>query len=87
MNYSEALNYIQNNKQLIGTTTDRGLKIGKLIVVPADEVKRKKFFTSYLLTNDENSAIFPYVEDSVEVWAIDLEYLYRNNVLFYKKLV
>ena len=86
MNYSEAIKFIQNNSQLIGTTTERGLKIGKLIVVPVDEVKRNKFFSSYFLTNDENLAISPYTKEPLEVWAIDLEYLTRNNVLFYKKL-
>lgn len=86
MNYSEAIQFIQNNSQLIGTTTERGLKIGKLIIVPVDEVKRNKFFSSYFQTNDENSSILPYMNEPLEVWAIDLEYLTRNNVLFYKKL-
>lgn len=44
MNYSEAIQFIQNNSQLIGTTTERGLKIGKLIIVPVDEIKRNLFF-------------------------------------------
>lgn len=86
MNYSEAIKFIQNNSQLIGTTTERGLKIGKLIIVPVDKVKRDKFFSSFFLTNDEISAIFPYTNDPLEVWAIDMEYLTRNNVLFYKRL-
>ena len=28
-----------------------------------------------------------FISMPVEVWAIDVDYLYRNNVLFYKKLV
>lgn len=86
MNYSEAIQFIQNNSQLIGTTTERGLKIGKLIIVPVDEINRNQFFSSYFQTNDENSSILPYMNEPLEVWAIDLEYLTRNNVLFYKKL-
>lgn len=86
MNYSEALEYIKANISLLGTTTDRGLKIGKMIIVPADENNRSKFFSSYLISNDEETAILPYSHGLVEVWAIDLEYLNRNNVLFYKKL-
>ena len=42
--------------------------------------------SSYFQTNDENSSILPYMNEPFEVWAIDLEYLTRNNVLFYKKL-
>lgn len=87
MKYSEAQEYIKDNKNLIGTTTARGLNIGKLIIVPSNENSRSKFFSSYLLTNDEKSAILQYVNESVEVWAIDLFYLQRNNVLFYKKLI
>ena len=54
--------------------------------MPVGEVKRNKFFSSYFQTNDENSSILPYMNEPLEVWAIDLEYLTRNNVLFYKKL-
>lgn len=86
MNYSEALDFKKQNANLIGTTTNRGLKIGKLIIVPENENDRNKFFSTYLRSNDEDIAILPYVNSSVEVWAIDLEYLNRNNVLFYKKL-
>lgn len=86
MNYSEALDFKKQNANLIGTTTNRGLKIGKLIIVPENENDRNKFFSTYLRSNDEDIAILPYVNCSVEVWAIDLEYLNRNNVLFYKKL-
>ena len=86
MNYSEALEFKEQNANLIGTTTDRGLKIGKLIIVPANENERNKFFSSFLLHYNEDAAILPYTKEPVEVWAIDLEYLNRNNVLFYKKL-
>ena len=86
MDYSEALEFKKQNTNLIGTTTDRGLKIGKLIIVPANENNRNKFFSSYLLHYNEDTAILPYTNEPVEVWAIDLEYLNRNNVLFYKKL-
>ena len=86
MNYSEALEFKKLNGYLIGTTTDRGLKIGKLIIVPENEDDRNKFFSTYLRSNDENVAILPFVNWPVEVWAIDIEYLNRNNVLFYKKL-
>lgn len=86
MNYSEALDFKKQNANLVGTITNKGLKIGKLIIVPENENDRNMFFSSYLRFNDENVAIAPYTNSSVEVWAIDIEYLNRNNVLFYKKL-
>lgn len=86
MTYLEALNFIKENADIVGTTTDRGLKIGKLIVVPSDGDNREKFFSTYFFSDDAESAILPYKNYPVEVWAIDLEYLSRNNVLFYKKM-
>lgn len=86
MTYSEAVKYKIDNVGLIGTSTERGLKIGKIIIVPSNESEREKFFSSFLLSNDDESAIIPFMKGSVEVWAIDIEYLNRNNVLFYKKL-
>lgn len=86
MTYSEAIEYKNNNAGLIGTSTERGLKIGKIIIVPSNEYERERFFSSFLLSNDDESAIVPFIKGPVEVWAIDLEYLNRNNVLFYKKL-
>lgn len=86
MTYSEAIEYKKNHVGLIGTSTERGLKIGKIIIVPSNENEREKFFSSFLLSNDDESAIIPFKKGSVEVWAIDLDYLNRNNVLFYKKL-
>lgn len=86
MNYSEALDFKKQNANLIGTTTNKGLKIGKLIIVPENEDDRNKFFSTFLFSDDENVAILPYANCPVEVWAIDMEYLNRNNVLFYEKL-
>jgi hypothetical protein len=87
MDYNNAIKYIEDHWNLVGTTTEKGLKIGKLIIVPSNEKSRERFFSSYLISNDENSAILPFISMPVEVWAIDVDYLYRNNVLFYKKLV
>lgn len=87
MDYNNAVKYKEENIKLVGTITDKGLKIGKLIIVPSDEGNREKFFSSYLLSNDEISAIRPFLSMPVEVWAIDLDYLNKNNVLFYKKLI
>ena len=87
MDYSEAIKFRNDNEYLIGTKTDKGLKIGQLLIVPADDEDRRKFFSSYFFIGDENEAIRPFVGWPVEVWAIDTEFLNKNNVLFYDKLV
>lgn len=85
MTYSEAIEYKNKNADLIGTT-DRGVKVGKLIIVPSDKEEQERFLESYLRICDEEVAIMPFMNDSVEVWAIDIEHLYQNNALFYKRL-
>ena len=87
MDYSEAIKFRNDKECLIGTKTDKGLKIGQLLIVPADEGDRRKFFSSYFFIGDENEAIRPFVGSPVEVWAIDTEFLNKNNVLFYDKLL
>lgn len=85
MTYLEAVECKKRNQNLIGTS-DRGCKVGKIIIVPSNEEDRDKFLSSYLRTYDDASAIIPYVNDSVEVWAIDLDFLYCNNVLLHERL-
>ena len=87
MDYSEAIKFLNDNETLIGTKTDKGLKIGKLLVVPANEGDRRKFCSNYFFNGDENEAIRPFIGSPLEVWAIDTEFLNKNNVLFYDKLV
>ena len=41
MTYLEALNFIKENADLVGTTTDRALKIGKQILVHSDNSNRE----------------------------------------------
>ena len=87
MDYSEAIKFRNDKECLIGTKTDKGLKIGQLLILPADEGDRRKFFSSYFFIGDEDEAIRPFVGSPVEVWAIDTEFLNKNNVLFYDKLI
>ena len=59
--YSEAIKFRNDNEYLIGTKTDKGLKIGQLLILPADEGDRRKFFSSYFFIGDEDEAIRPFV--------------------------
>ena len=61
MDYSEAIKFRNDKECLIGTKTDKGLKIGQLLIVPADEGDRRKFFSSYFFIGDEDEAIRPFV--------------------------
>ena len=86
MTYQEAIELINRKQSLIGTRNSQGFNIGALIVVPANETEREKFFSSYIFTHNAENAIRPYIESDLEVWAIDTEYLLKANVIFYEKL-
>lgn len=86
MTYQEAVELINRKQYLIGTKNSQGFNIGALIIVPTNEIERKQFFSSYILTQNPESAIQPYIESNLEVWAIDTEYLLKANVIFYERL-
>lgn len=86
MIYSEALELIKRSSHLIGKTNERGFIINELIIVPSDSANRQQYIREYLNTKNAELAISPYVEEDVEVWAIDTEHLKNANVLFYERI-
>ena len=84
MTFDQALEIISRNKKLIGTVTEKDLFIDLLLVVPTDEKMRKQFIHSLLFTRDPQQSIVPFIGSDVEVWATNTEYLFKQNVLFYK---
>lgn len=83
MTYLEALQWRNEHKSLIGTTDDKGFIVSDLFIVPSDSKNRDLYFREYLLSEDMNTAIRPYINDDVQVWSVDLEKLKFYNILFY----
>ena len=86
MTYKEAFDWIEANKKLIGTKTDKDMFISDLVAVPVNEVQRSAFLRTYVLTRNKVTSVIPYVKSDFEVWAIDTYILETRNVLLYKKL-
>lgn len=86
MTYEEAKKWREANISLIGTKDGKGFDITDLFIVPEKESERNSFFRSYLLGKDVNAAILPYVNKKMQVWAVDLDHLREDNVLFYDVL-
>lgn len=86
MTYKEALEWIEANKHLVGTKTEKGLFIGELVAVPINPGDRESFLRSYVLNRNSDISLFPFVGDDMEVWAIDTNRLTPNGVLLFKKL-
>lgn len=86
MTYKEAFDWIEANKNLIGTNTEKDMLIGDLVAVPVDANHRDAFMRSYVLNRNKVSSLIPYVNEELVVWAIDTYHLETSGVLFYKQM-
>lgn len=86
MTYQEAINELSLKQDLIGTTDKKGFIINEIIIVPTDEQKKNAFIQSFIITRNSMQCILPYVNDDLQLWAIDTQYLDNANVLFYDVL-
>lgn len=83
MTFPEALQLIERKKDLMGTTTEKGLLIDLILVVPTDEQKKKEFVLRLMDSHNPQQSIMPFINSDVEVWATNSDYLYRKNIMFY----
>lgn len=83
MTFPEALQLIERKKSIVGTTTEKGLLIDLILVVPTDEQKKKEFVVRLLSTRNPQQSIVPYINGDVEVWATNSDYLYKQNLMIY----
>nr|DAT55069.1 MAG TPA: hypothetical protein [Caudoviricetes sp.] len=83
MTFPEALQLIERKKDMAGTTTEKGLLIDLILVVPTDEKQKKEFVLRLMGSHDPQQAIVPFVNSDVEVWATNSDYLYEKNIVFY----
>lgn len=83
MTYTDAVNWREEHKNLIGTTDEKGFFVSDLFIVPSNSKNRDVFFRSYLLTREMETALIPYINEDVQVWSVDLDKLERHNILFY----
>ena len=86
MTFQEALQIVELNKELVGTTTDKGLEIDALLIVPADHEEMKSFVNSLMLTRNPQLAIAPFIGSDVQVWATDTRLLYEKGVFTYRNI-
>jgi len=87
MTYQAALEWIEGNKHLIGTVTEKGMYIGDLVAVPVSSTSdHEAFLKNYVLNRNADFSIMPFIGDDMEVWAIDTKRLTPNGVFLYKRL-
>ncbi len=86
MTYDAALYWRNEHLDLIGTKDNKGFVVSELLIVPSNPKDRDMFLKNYFFSEQNESAILPYVSDGVQVWSIDLGQLKSNNILFYKVL-
>lgn len=83
MTFHGALQLIERKKDLLGTTTEKGLLIDLILVVPTDEQQKKEFVLRLMGSHDPQEAIVPFINSDVEVWATNSDYLYKKNLMIY----
>lgn len=83
MTFTQALQLIERNKNLIGTKTDKGLLIDLILVVPTDADLRDRFIDNLMITRNPQQAIAPFMNSDVEVWVTNSEYLYKQGIFFH----
>lgn len=86
MNYNEALKVKENNLNLIGTKDEKGFTATSIIIVPSSSQNKDRFLKSFLWNYNAEIAIQPYINEDLEVWAIDEIYLKKANLLIHKSL-
>lgn len=86
MTYQEALDFINKNEQLIGTSNEKGFVVSQLMIVPVDKTIRDEFLTQFAINPNFKLNESLLVNNEVEVWSVDTTHLERANVLFYNKL-
>ena len=83
MTYNDAVIWSNNNLDRIGKVDEKGFVVNDLFIVPSSELDRDAFFRAYLFSRDKDAALVPYMYKDVQVWAVDLDHLRENNILFY----
>lgn len=86
MTYKEALSLKILKSHLIGTIDKKGFTISEIIIVPTEKTKQDSFLQSFVLNRNSEISIMPFINEDVQLWAVDTEYLEKANILFYDVL-
>lgn len=86
MNYQEALDLKEKRMHLLGTIDAKGFSIDELVILPKNQVLQQEFWRRYLVSSNADTAIQPYINEDLDVWAIDKHHLQEARVLFYSSL-
>jgi hypothetical protein len=86
MTYRQAKELREKNLKLIGTIDSQGFTIGELLIVPSNPQSQISFLQKYLITQNADNAISAYIGEDLLVWAVDIQHLLDDNVLFYNDI-
>lgn len=86
MRFEQAKKLQQEKQSLIGTIDEKGFRIDGFIIVPSNNDSQVSFFQAYMFSNNAEASILPFVNEEVELWAIDTKHLKEAGVLFYDKI-
>lgn len=83
MKYKDALEMIRKKQFLLGKVF-QGFKVSGFLIVPSNYFKRKKFLAAYYESKNAFTAIQPYKDDDLEIWAIDFSRVSQGKINYIK---
>ena len=87
MTYAEAAKWREENLDRVGSTDEKGFIVDDLLIVPAENPDRDNFLSQYIQDVEASVAIIPFMNDNMQVWAVDTRHLKSTNVLFFNILI
>lgn len=86
MEIKKARQVKEKNEQIIGLKDEKGFTATSIIIVPSNPHHNEQFLKLFIESKDAELSLIPYLNEDLEVWAIDEIYLKRDNILIHKSL-
>lgn len=86
MKYIDATIARRSYLNLIGTRDENRLVIDDIVIAPADVNEQLHFIKKLLCGYNNEAAIRPYLNEDVQLWAIDKYHLKKDGIFAYKIL-
>ena len=87
MNFNEALEDVNQKKELVGKLQQNGAILDELIIAPSNSEDYRHFIKTYIDTLNAQQAIIPYIQSDVIVLGVfDKKRIYQDNALIISEI-
>lgn len=86
MDIEKARKLVASYQKLIGTVNDKGFVIDHILIVPRNPKSRQSYFKVYVTNLEMEEALAPFVNEDLDIWAVDFTHVQDSQTLFFNKL-